>query len=286
MTNLDLRTLQRLAKLIIDREGPFERTGRQLEQLLRVCGWTDAPDYDGSPKEPWLMEALQSRDDRSSDIERLVCRICHPVEYDDGRASSEVVRAHVNALLEPERLTVTLLEGLPVLTALSGADGAPLPGAPDHLEDRLPVLISDKTMVELLLGRIREVQLCQAGGAYLLALIGLGSFVEGLLLTFLQEHDPDIRRNGFVNEKGRRMDPSFVGLAKLLDVAHTGDWIQLDAKHFVDRVRDYRNFVHPRKQAETGLVPDADTLLMCWTPITAILNDVEASLGRARRGTP
>jgi hypothetical protein len=217
MTTLDPRTLQRLTKLVIDREGPFQRTGRQLEQLLRDCGWFDSPEYDGSPKEQWFREALESRDDRSSDVERLICRICHPVEYDGGRDNSEAVRVRVNELLEPERLTVILLDGVPVLTPLSEANGAAAPGAPEHLEDRLPALISDKTMVELLFSRITEVQLCQSGGAYLLALIGIGSFVEGLLYAFLLEHDQDIGQRGFVNDKGQRIAPRDVSLAHLLE---------------------------------------------------------------------
>jgi hypothetical protein len=280
VTALDPLVVDRLARLIVDAEGPFERTGRMLERLLGNSGWHDVPPYDGSPRVAWLVEAIESRPDDSSEVERLVCRVCHPVEYGNS-ADAEAVRAEVNRILEPVRLTVQLIDGLPVLAELGADLGEPDAGAPPHLETRLHNIIGDKAMVDLLLRRIREVLTCQRHGAHLLALVGIGSFVEGLLLTVLQEHDPVVRQNGFTDDRGKRIDPSRVGLAVLIGTAHRNGWIALDARQFVERVNDYRNFVHPRRQAQLGFTPDADTVMLCWAPIRAVLNDLETTLGAA-----
>jgi hypothetical protein len=282
MSGLDPRTIERLAQLIVDPRGPFERTGRTLERLLRDAGWHDVPAYDGSPKIPWLTDAIEERPPDSSEVERLICRVCHPVEYDDGTPSSEAVRAEVNRILEPERLCVDLVDGQPVLSELGRPGSPPEAGAPPNLEPRLRNIISDVSMREILLGRIREVQTCQEHGAHLLALVGIGSFVEGLLLTVLQEHDPKIRDRGFTDGNGKQLEPRRIGLAILIGTAHANGWIELDAKQFVEKVNDYRNFVHPRQQAQSRFTPNADTLMLCWAPIRAILNDLEISIGAAK----
>jgi hypothetical protein len=46
----------------------------------------------------------------------------------------------------------------------------------------------------------------------------------------------------------------------------------------MDKVRDYRNFVHPRHQIDYGLIPDIDTVRLCWAPVHAMLNHLESAL--------
>src|SRR3954469_7206953 len=102
MFPLDPRTVDRIAKFVCDPGGPYERTGRDLEQLLRHAGWTDPPEYDGSPRVPWLAEALTERASERSDVERFVCRVCDPLEYEGGMAEADEIRKALNQLLEPE----------------------------------------------------------------------------------------------------------------------------------------------------------------------------------------
>ena len=281
MLPLDRRTVERLAKLIVDTGGSFERSGRSLEQLLDDAGWSDAPEYDGSPRVPWLAEALMARRDDPAAVERFLCRVCHPIEYDDdGPAAAEAIRTEVNRLLEPEGLAISTTGSQPVLAEVNQENAELVFSAPPDIERRVRAMSSDDNMVDLLLSRVTEAQIAEANRAYLLALIGIGSFIEGLLLAVLLEHDKESRERGFQDSRGRKYDADHVGLAVLIDTAHRKGWIQLDAKHFVDRVRDYRNFVHPRNQSAQGLRPDSDTLMMCWAPVRAILNDLETALAK------
>ncbi|MEU6788826.1 hypothetical protein ABZ912_57410 [Nonomuraea angiospora] len=268
---LDPKTIERVTRIICDIDGPFERRGWQLEALLRDAGWNDPPVYDGSSRVLWLTEAINSADQAS--VERLICRVCHPLEYDeDGIESAELVRQEINQVLALQGLTVSQVAGQPVMARLGG-DGV-VYTAPEELEPRLRAIIDDSATVDWLLERAEETRICEANGAYVFALIGMGSFVEYLLYTFLHQWDPDIKERGFTDPSGRRTTrPS---LDHLIKTAHSKGYIQLDRRDFMDRVRDYRNFVHLRHQTEKDLRPDRHTIMMCWGPIRAVLTDLEA----------
>ena len=122
---------------------------------------------------------------------------------------------------------------------------------------------------------MRESQSAEAGGSYLLALFGIGSFVEGLLFSVLTTRHPELAREGFSGRDGKKVRANFAGLDLLLDTAHERGLIQLDAKDFMRPVREFRNYIHPRRQFETNFTPDADTVAMSWPPVQALLNDLD-----------
>ncbi|MGH3438851.1 MAG: hypothetical protein ACRDRN_20570 [Sciscionella sp.] len=279
MFPLDSKTVQRLAQVIVDAGGPYERKGWQLARLLRDSGWHDAPDYDGSARVPWLIDQIGDHRDDHAAIERLICRTCDPLEYDGGMTSAEEFRTVVNERLAPEQLVVTYVSGRPVLGEV-GADGAKLLfSEPPDVEGRLARLIRDDRTVRVLLKRLQETRICESGGAYTFAIIGIGSFVEGMLLAMLTERDEQWQQNDVAQGKGPRIRPDRASLELLIDTVHTKGWIQLDAAGFMHKVRDYRNFVHPRKEMAEQPDFDRDSVGLCWAPVHAMLNDLEARLG-------
>lgn len=283
MFPLDPKTVERLAELIVDIGGPYERRGWQLEQLLVTSGWPNDVSYDGSPRVPWVVEQLtECRTDEAA-IERLLCRVCDPVEYDDGDATAEVFRRAINDKLIPERLVITLISGRPVIGELiAGSDGSSLAfSEPPEFEQRMRALLRDSNTADALARRIAETRIAQSGGAHTLALIGIGSIVEGLLLALLIERDEDVRDNGIplLDKPGRRISAESAPMKLLIDIAHQRGWIQLDARDFMDKVRDFRNFVHPRKEWTEQPDFDEDSVRLCWAPVHAVLNDLEQRLG-------
>lgn len=123
-----------------------------------------------------------------------------------------------------------------------GADGsATRYAAPSDVERRLSHLVRDQKAVGLLLARATETEICESNGAYVFAVIGIGSFVEGLLYSILIERDIDLRDHGVARANGKRTPFSMVGLKELVDIAHQKGWVQVDAKDFLNTVRDYRN---------------------------------------------
>lgn len=273
MKPLDELTAVRIAEVVVDIGGPYERTGRALEALLARSGWVDPPDYDGSPRVPWLTEQLVERRDQTHEIERLLCRVCDPIEYDDGMDSADEFRTVLNAKLAAEEIVVSRVGMRPVVGTAT-ANGA-VYSEPDDLDRRLRNLIVDSGSVDLLMRRVHEARLCEDSGAYTMAIIGIGSFVEGVLHSLLTERDNHIRDHGFVGRDGRKFKADRAGLELLIDVAHEKGWIQLDAKDFMHNVRQYRNFVHPRAELEKQPKFDQDSVTLCWAPVRALLNDLE-----------
>ncbi|WBQ06539.1 hypothetical protein [Kribbella sp. CA-293567] len=275
---LDSMTIERLAKLIVDMGGPCERKGYQLEQLLQRSAWADPPEYDGSARITWLVEQIEARNDGTEDIEHLLCRVCDPLEYDGGMEMAKYFAELVNAILLPEQLMVSYVGQRPVLAGVSGDGSHPVYTEPDDLERRLDALIVDKATVQVLMHRLAETRICEANGAYTFAIIGIGSLVEGVLLAILTERDKEFREGRTKDQSGRTVKPERAALAHLIDRAAERRLIQFDATRFMHTVRDFRNFVHPRKELVDQPAFDRDSVMLCWGPVAALLNDLEESL--------
>jgi len=282
MPALDPRTIGRLARVICDLGGPYERPSWELEALLVNAGWVDPPIYDGSPRINWLTECLMERRQRAGEIEHLICRVCDPLEYDDGLATADAFRTSVNGVLAAERLAVTYLAGRPVLADLAEDGTSTTYSAPPDMQRRLTELVKNKELADLLFQRINETEICAANGAYTFAIIGIGSFVEGLLQAVLSDHDAGIRAGGFLDRAGNRLPQHKIGLQYLIERAQQTGWIQLDAADFMQKAREYRNHVHLHKQMTEQVVFDQDSVMLCWAPVRAIVNDLEERLARQR----
>lgn len=275
---LDHRTVERLAHLVCDPGGPYERRVRDLQDLLATAGWRDVP-YDGGAKVAWLCDALIERRTDLVEFERFLCRVCDPLEYDGGEPDADLHRSELNQILQPEGLHILLYKRRrPVLEPLDDETEQPVPTAPEDLAEQLKRFLSDRQMLDLLLTRAEEAKACEEIGAHTMAVIAIGSFIEGVLFAVLVERDPALRKTGLTDARTRRrVNLDRAGLELLLDTAHQRGWIQLDARDFANNVRQYRNFVHPRNQLDRGLHPDGDTVMLCWAPVKAILNDLAAS---------
>jgi len=287
MFPLDPRTVERLAEVVVDIGGPYELKSYQLVELLNHAGWTSPPEYDGSPRIPWLREQLTERRDNRTEIEQFLRRVCDPIQHDDGAVSADAMRDAVNVLLEPEGVIVTSVGGRPVVGELASDGRHAVFSAPPDLRRRMETLIADPVTVDMLMRRVDETVICENGGAYTMAIIGIGSFVEGLLLAVLTERDEDLRKNGFPDVRqrvtpdkrsARRFDEAWVTAELLIDTAFVKDWVQLDATRFAHTVRDFRNFIHPRKELAEQPRFDSDSVTLCWAPVHAILNDLEKNL--------
>jgi hypothetical protein len=274
MFPLDPKTVQRLAEIIVD-DGGYNRRGWQLSALLKHSGWSDPPEFDGWSRVAWLVEQMLARQDDRVAIERLLCRVCDPLEYDSGMVEADAFRLEINDKLASERLVITYAAGRPVLDELRADGSGPQHSEPPELERRIRSLVTDNGTVDVLTRRLDETRICEHGGAFTMAIIGIGSLVEGLLLALVLQHG---ERDQLRGKDGKLVSLDFVSLSLLINVAHTLGWIQLDAKMFLHNVRDFRNFVHPRKMLADQPDFDAESVQMCWTPVQAVLNDLESAL--------
>ncbi|MCG8917649.1 hypothetical protein L6E12_17845 [Actinokineospora sp. PR83] len=276
MFPLDPVTIERLAEVIVDDGGAYERSSWKLTELFKRAGWKDVPDFYGY-RGSYVRELIEEHAEDRHAVERLIRRICDPLEYGGEVVIAETFRAAVNDVLRAEGLTVSLVAGRPVVGSLLGSSEAPHFAEPTDLHARIAALLDEPGVVDLLAGRAGEARICERNGAYTLAIIGIGSFIEGLLLAVLTRWDADCRENGFRGGKGM-VNARGATLEILINCAHDKGFIQLDAKDFSHKVREYRNFIHPNAQLTKGATFDEDSVMLCWGPVQAIMNDLEAKV--------
>ncbi len=271
MPVLDVRTIERLAQLICDLDGLNERSVRQLQRFLEGAGW-DAPYLGRQGRVPWLIETIRARNDDIEAIGALLRRVIDPREYEGSLAEAEALVEPMNELLAADGFEVGLDQGRPFARrADTDSERASIEQVAEALRSaelraKVRSLVSDPALADILISRLDEVEAARTAGAFVLAIVGTGSFIEGLLDDVVKLRDPDIRR------------AETTSLDLLLKSAHKRGWIQPDAFEFSDIVRQYRNFVHPRAQQKRGITPDNDTVLMCWQPVLAVINDLHERL--------
>lgn len=278
MFPLDPKTVYRLAEVIIDNDGSYERKSWQLTELLAHSGWSEPPEFDGYTRVAWLAEQMLDRQDDRVAIERLICRVCDPLEYDGGIVDAEEFRKVINEKLAAEHLEVAYVGGRPILSELTENGVGQYFIEPPELEQRITSLITDDDTSLVLNRRVAETRVCQHGGAYTMAIIGIGSIIEGLLFALLAERDADAREFRFIDREGRLVRNRQPSLEMLIDTVYAKGWIQLDARRFMHEVRDFRNYIHPRKELTERPDFDADSVRLCWSPVHAMLNDLESKL--------
>ena len=270
MNDLDPSTLDELVELLCGDDGPLHRKGWELQEFLRRAGIPGVPDYDGSYRRQWTRRILEGRDGEMTNAERAALRLADPREY----AGEQSARQETL-----QRLGETLsMEGLKVLFDSRGHPGlVPLDDAEDgearetlrgtELKVSVAQVVANPALAAAAEQRLTEARICHGAGAFMAAVIMLGSLLEGVLVAVADE-----RLKG---KPPKSLD--VIGLEELINLAHKMGWIQVDVQVSSVLIRRYRNFVHPRAQLRMVDPPDADTLDICWPIVNATLNDLAAS---------
>jgi hypothetical protein len=272
---LDDSTLAEVAHLICGDDGPLVyRKGWELSGFFRRAGWDAVPDHDGSiPRHPWTHNLLRERQRRSdADIDRVLLRLADRREYQAQEREFQASVQRLNEILRLEGLRITLVNGRPKLMKHDAEDEA-LTGSerrmsPIELKVAVEDVVSDPALARAVARRLEEARICYENGAYISAVIMLGSLLEGVLV-----HAAEARPSATSHPKALRN----MGLQDLVKFAHSNGWIEPDAGMAMELVRHYRNSVHPHQEKRTGHVPNQDTLDMCWPIVNAILNDLAAT---------
>ncbi|WP_322770239.1 hypothetical protein [Frankia sp. Cr1] len=267
---LDSSTLAEIAHLICGDDGPLVyRRGWEIPEFLRRAGWNNVPDYDGLSRHSWTSELLHERQRQGGkDVERAVLRLADRREYHGQETEFKTTLQQLNALLTLEGLRVGYEVGRPVLVEEEPVfdTGARPPRV--ELQVAVADVVSDPELAKAVQLRLDEARIGYDQGAYISAVIMLGSLLEGVLLH-VAEARPSIRP--------RPKPLRNMGLEDLVEFAHANEWIEHDAKMASNLVRHYRNSVHPGLEKRTKHSPNRDTLDMCWPVVNAILNDLAAT---------
>ncbi len=262
----DRNILESLADIICgDESTPYYRTGWELSRFFEAAGWAWVGAVDGA-RRTWVVEQLTDRRADDAAMHRLLRRLVDPREYLEEKDACAVVLAEVNGLLA--------LEGYELYYAPDGPDLRRRTRSFHRLTSQVPVeltadlgrLVSDQRFGAVLRKRLDEAHQCWQNGAFLAAVIMLGSLLEGVLLDFARSrYDSNVRDN----------------LSSLITLAGKEGWLTMDVVEYAHVLRNHRNLVHPNKQHTEGHNPDTDTVRISWNVVIAAINDL-ADVPRVR----
>ena len=275
MNALDPNTLESIAEIICDSDGPHHRQYWQLEKFFANAGWT-LPPYDERGRLRWTQAMLLSYQNDPTAIAAVICRLADPREYRDRPDDAVGVAEQLNRLLAFEGLRITYIDGRPELVASDPAFRTPATTAPLSLKADLADIVRNPRLAALLKKRLDEARTCREYGAHLSSVIMLGSVLEGTLHDVVRQFPAEAYRcpSAPKGHSGKPRDSATWKLGELIDVAHACGWIELDARRFSHELRDYRNMVHPHRELTDAHHPDEDTVAICWNVVVAALNDL------------
>jgi hypothetical protein len=269
MIELDESILDEIADLICGDDGPLYRKGWEIREFLRRSGIEDVPDYDGSYRRSWTRQALHDDTD-TTNAERAILRLADPREYASEKTAYQETFRRLNEILSLEGLQIVHdKRGRPQFAEMDSTEEEKarnkLRGT--VLKVSISQVITDPSLAAVAQQRLNEARTCHEAGAYMAAIIMLGSLLEGVLVAATSDRLP--------GSPPKSLD--HMALEQLINLAHQQGWIQVDVRMGSDLIRRYRNLVHPRAQLRMGDPPDADTLDICWPIVNATLNDLAAT---------
>lgn len=133
---------------------------------------------------------------------------------------------------------------------------------------------------EELESRWRESQKCVHAGAFISAIILMGSILEGLLLARAQL-SPALAYQSLRaprDRNGKALAIQDWTLSVLIDVATDVGWIKTDRGKFSHALRDSRNVVHPWQAVMTKANFDSGTCATSWTVLGSSVSDLLLSV--------
>ncbi len=133
---------------------------------------------------------------------------------------------------------------------------------------KLPI---ESMAVAVIESRLTEARTTMSAGAYLSTIFLCGSVLEAVLLG--------AARFNRVSASPKAVDGSVKrfhewNLAQLIDVACAAGLLKPDVKKFSHGLRDFRNYIHPYEQMQSGFTPDEHTAKVCFQVLKAALASV------------
>lgn len=135
----------------------------------------------------------------------------------------------------------------------------------------------DSSIIPIINLRLEEINKNLKSGAFLSAIIMIGSTLEGLLLGYATSHSKRYNQS-LCSPKdkltGKVLKFQYWTLNDFIDVSHNIGFIGLDVKKFSHVLRDFRNFIHPYHQLSMNFTPDKHTAQISWQVLQAAIADL------------
>jgi hypothetical protein len=131
-------------------------------------------------------------------------------------------------------------------------------------------------VIPVIESRLGEALTALSAGAHLSVIFLCGSVLEAVLLGAAQKEPARFNR---ASASPKAKDGSVKqfhewSLAQFIDVACEVDLLKPDVKKFSHGLRDFRNYIHPYEQMQSGFTPDEHTAKLCFQVLKAALASV------------
>jgi hypothetical protein len=177
-------------------------------------------------------------------------------------------------LLEKVRGIVSRLCGTPqpVKTAQTADDFLNHEFAVPNVH-KLPI---EEQAIPIIESRLAEARIALGEKAYLSVIFLCGSVLEAVLLGAAQKQPARFNRATASPKAKDGAVKQFHewSLAQFIDVACEIDVLKPDVQKFSHGLRDFRNYIHPYMQMQSGFTPDEHTAKVCFQVLKAALASV------------
>ena len=180
-----------------------------------------------------------------------------------------------SAILEKVQGIVARVSGKPQAAA------TPTQTANDFLNHEFTIPNIQKLPVEplaisIIESRLAEARIALGAKAHLSVIFLCGSVLEAVLLGAAQKAPAQFNRaTASPKAKDGSVKPLHEwSLAQFIDVACEIDLLKPDVKKFSHGLRDFRNYIHPYAQMQSGFTPDEHTAKLCFQVLKAALASV------------
>lgn len=206
------------------------------------------------------------------------------------RATDALVGQVLSAMLDSYEATCELDDREPdmkilkrsreIVARLSGKEADVASTAESFLEKDLELpdvqgFPVEAGVADVIKKRLDEVGLALSAGAHLAVIFLCGSVLEGVLLGAAQKNPGVFNQSSASPKAADRKVRRFHewSLAQFIDVASDIGLLKPDVKKFSHGLRDFRNYIHPYQQMQSGFSPDQHTAKLCFQVLKAALAD-------------
>ncbi len=241
------------------------------------------PQGQSSTRKWFVLESLdvlncdQQGDLLPASLAQVLLRLGDPREYRGDAETTRAVISHLNSTLKVEGLEIVLYRITPRIQETTPGLAPPKPQQPARVPaPNFQILVTDSLLAEIIAFRWDEAQRCVEGGAFLSAVVMMGSVLEGVLLAKAEADRTEVcRASRAPKDKTGKVRPlRDWNLNALIDVAHEMRWLGGDVKRFSHALRESRNIIHPYVERAVSERPDSDTCRICWPVVRAAVADL------------
>lgn len=155
---------------------------------------------------------------------------------------------------------------------------APAPDSNANTDDIAPdfsPLAGNKQMQDILSRRWNECAKCVNADAHLAAIVMMGGLLEALFVSranMMADKTPLTSAVSAPKDKGSGKTVNYQDwmLDSYIKVGHELKWITESAKDIADKLKEYRNFVHPAKELRYGITLGLNDSSMFWQVTKAL----------------